>query len=54
MELCKRWEKTVWHIDKRAQIEMDFFRKNRQLILGLEKKSEEKLKKVHNISSLHI
>jgi len=37
MELCKRWEKTVWHFDKRAQIEMGFFRKNRQLIFGLEK-----------------
>jgi len=27
MELCKRWEKTVWHIDKHAQIEMGFVRK---------------------------
>jgi len=55
MELCKRWEYTVWHIDKHAQIGMGFIRKNGQLILGLEKKtSVEKLKKVHSILSLHI
>ena len=29
MELCKRWEKTVWHINKHAQVGMGVIRKNR-------------------------
>ena len=47
MELFSRLEKTVWQIDKHAQIEMGFIRKNRQLIFDLERKRSEVL-------SLHI
>ena len=50
MGLCKRWEKTVWHIDKNAQIEMGFVRKKKTIALWFGKKSVDKLKKVHNIS----
>ena len=45
MGLCKRWEKTVWHIDKNAQIEMGFVRKNRQLFIGLERNQKINWKK---------
>jgi len=44
----------VWHIDKHAQMVMGTIRTNRQLIFCFGKKSEDKEKKVHKISSLHI
>ena len=54
MELCKIVGKTVWPIDKHAQIGMGFIRKNRQLIFGKVRNQERNRKKVHDILRLHI